>query len=427
MISCGPVACAGLLGGVRAGQVDHADGAHHRAVTREVARPHHLAAVSRLQRGLQVRAEHGQRAGLGGAGRRPDVRRVVERELRRIEPGDGQRLGIGGPGLDVLPLAQGLVEAGGPGRVGGQPQRRRHRRVDPRLVQVLVGGEPGPGRDHGGRGEPRDAGPDPVPGPPAAPPSGPGHLAGGVRRGLRVGEVGVVRPVAVRVVLDGERAGRRMPGAERACRGFGRVAHGRETLGRRMGQLISPAARAEDRVGAAAAAEDGATPAARADQAIRSRPRADQAIRSRPRADQAIRSRPRSKDPVGAAAGRQDRLGAAGVRVRGAVRRRPGWLTARVRGRSGAFRAPMVHNVERSVLFSSGRVDAELSRLGFALASLRETEYAALASCATGMHAVCVKRGSRRDAPRGIPRRAPRAALTSRCGADEDHDTYAKA
>ena len=72
----------------------------------------------------------------------------------------------------------------------------------------------------------------------------------------------------------------------------------------------------------------------------------------------------------------------------------------------------MVHNVERSVLLSSGMVDAELCRLAlshvagrrlavtpasgrvagvFALASLRETEYAALASCATGMHAVCLR------------------------------------
>ena len=61
----------------------------------------------------------------------------------------------------------------------------------------------------------------------------------------------------------------------------------------------------------------------------------------------------------------------------------------------------MVHNVERSVLFSSGRVYAELSRLGFALASLGETEYAALASCETGMHAVCLRfaRFARSDTP----------------------------
>jgi len=104
------------------------------------------------------------------------------------------------------------------------------------------------------------------------------------------------------------------------------------------------------------------------------------------------------------------------LRIPGAVRRGPGRLAARARGPTGASRALMVHSVERSVLFSSGRVDAELScpalsRVaarrravmprrdgvagGFALASLRETEYAALATCATGMHAVCVKRGSR--------------------------------
>ena len=51
------------------------------------------------------------------------------------------------------------------------------------------------------------------------------------------------------------------------------------------------------------------------------------------------------------------------LRIPGDVRRRPGRLAARVRARTGASRALMVHNVERSVLLSSGRVDAELSRL----------------------------------------------------------------
>src|SRR6185437_1978733 len=50
------------------------------------------------------------------------------------------------------------------------------------------------------------------------------------------------------------------------------------------------------------------------------------------------------------------------LRIPGAVHRRPGRLAALVRGPTGASRALMVHNVERSALSSSGRVDAELSR-----------------------------------------------------------------
>ena len=340
---------AGLLGGVRADQVDHADGAHHRAVTRDVARPHHLAAVTRLQRGLKVRAVHRGRAGLGGAGRRPDVRLAVQRELRRVEPRDGQRLGISGPGPDVLPLAQGLVEAGGPGRVRGQPQCRRHRRVDPWLVQVLVPGEPGPGREHGGRGEPRDAGPRAAPGPPAAPPSRRGDLGGSGSRGRRAEGAGVVRRVTVRAVLDGERAGRRVPGAGRACRGFGRVAGRRETLAWRTSQVAGGRETLARRTSGVATVQDRGAPGARADQAIGT----GAGPEDPPRAGRGV------QDPLRARPG-------GAVRVRRAVRRRPGRLTSRVRGRSGASRAPMVHSVERSVLFSSGRVDAELSRLSLA-------------------------------------------------------------
>ena len=184
-----PGGLAGLLGGVRADQVDHADGAHHRAVTRDVARPHHLAAVARLQRRLQVRAVHRQRAGLGDAGRGPDVGLAVELELRRVERRDRQRLGILGAAPDVLPLAEGLVEAVGARRGRGQPQRRRDRGVDPRLVQVLAAGEPGRGRDHGGHGDPGDAGLEAPPVPVAAAPvrRGTGGLRGpGSRLGSKI-------------------------------------------------------------------------------------------------------------------------------------------------------------------------------------------------------------------------------------------------
>ena len=55
-------------------------------------------------------------------------------------------------------LPRALSKPGRTGRVRGQPQRRRHRRVHPRLVQVLEPGEPGPGRDHRGHGDPGDPG-----------------------------------------------------------------------------------------------------------------------------------------------------------------------------------------------------------------------------------------------------------------------------
>ena len=59
------------------------------------------------------------------------------------------------------------------------------------------------------------------------------------------------------------------------------------------------------------------------------------------------------------------------LRIPGAVRRRPGRLAALVRGPTGASRALMVHNVERSALLSSGRVDAELSRLTLSRVAVR--------------------------------------------------------
>src|SRR5205814_3605539 len=125
----------------------------------------HLGAVACLQRGLQVRAVHRHRARPGGAGRGPDVPLAVEGELRRVEPGDGQRVGIPGPGPDVLPLAQGLVEAGCRGSLSGR--RRRYRWVNVRLVQVRVPGEPAAEQEHEGRGEPTE------PGAPSAGPWGP--------------------------------------------------------------------------------------------------------------------------------------------------------------------------------------------------------------------------------------------------------------
>src|SRR6185437_14367505 len=138
-------------------------------------------------------------------------------------------------------------------------------------------------------------------------------------------------------------------------------------------------------------------------------------------AEQAIRARPRAEDPMGAGAGRQACPGAAAragqslraghvlrtgqppragpgarkglrrgvtrkprltreprtprerrtLRIPGAVRRRPGRLAARIRGPAGAARALMVHNVERSALLSSGRVDAELSRLTLSRVAVR--------------------------------------------------------
>ena len=88
-----------------------------------------------------------------------------------------------------------LSKPGESGRGRRQPQRRGHRRVDRRLVQEPVTGEPGRGHDHDGRGEPR-AGPESALRPAAAPPSRRGGLA--VRRSQRAAEIGVV--VRVRVL-----------------------------------------------------------------------------------------------------------------------------------------------------------------------------------------------------------------------------------
>jgi hypothetical protein len=84
------------------------------------------------------------------------------------------------------------------------------------------------------------------------------------------------------------------------------------------------------------------------------------------------------KDPVPAGAGTGQLAGAL-TGLPGVVGRRPGCL-ARASTRPAVPRALMTHNDERSV-----RLRAE----GVALASLGESEYAALASCATGMHAAC--------------------------------------
>ena len=139
----------------------------------------------------------------------------------------------------------------------------------------------------------------------------------------------------------------------------------------------------------------------------------------------------------------------------------------RVRGRTASSRALVIHNVEGIVLICPGKVVIELSgltqyagdtrcvggpgsqpgrprqtapaaspgrqarrrdRFGVvALASLREAEYAALASCATGMDAVGP---FVRAYPRVAARRAggaPGAVGTSRCGPEKINETYAKA
>ncbi len=105
-----PAGLPGLLRGGRGNQVHHADGAHQLAVSGKVARSRHLTAVSRLQRRLQLRAVDGLGALRGHAGGGPDVGAAVKHELRRVEPRDRQRAGVLGPGPDVLPLAQGLIE-----------------------------------------------------------------------------------------------------------------------------------------------------------------------------------------------------------------------------------------------------------------------------------------------------------------------------
>ena len=324
--------------------------------------------MTRLQRRLQIRAVHGQRAGLGDAGRRPDVRGAVEHELRRVEPRDRQWLGILGPGSDVLPRAQGLIEADGSGRGRRQPQRRGYRRVDPRLVQELVAGEPGGGHDHDGCGEPR-AGPEALR-PAAAPPSRRGVLAGArrppeparasgwchhrsMRRLARPGTAPTVHPVRVPAGSPGPAS------PQGACWPSGaRHAEGR----------LGAAARAQDRLGAAAAGQDrlGPLPEAQAPGAgLRTEDR--WAPLPEPRTRWA--AAPGRAVSGGAVSGRPGRQRAGVLRapalrnpgIVGAFQRRPGRLTAGVRGRATSC-ALVIHNVESSVLFSSGRVDTELSR-----------------------------------------------------------------
>ena len=122
------------------------------------------------------------------------------------------------------------------------------------------------------------------------------------------------------------------------------------------------------------------------------------------------------QDAVAARAGADQRPGR-GPRagLSGVIGRRPG---CRGRGRPAGYAARPDHSYDEG----SVRPSAE----GAALASLGESEYAALASCATGMTAACQLRAfSARDAPaRLVPGDTLMAA--SRCR-PLDHDTYAKA
>src|SRR6185437_1030611 len=121
-----------------------------------------------------------------------------------------------------------------------------------------------------------------APGPAAATAASPPSRGGlAVRRRL-AGEARVVRRVAVlRIVSDGQRAGRGVPGTERAGGRFGGLTSRRESAGRRPPRRIGGTGRAQGRLGAAVGAE------------------------------QAIRARPRAEDPMGAGAGRQACPGAA--------------------------------------------------------------------------------------------------------------------
>jgi len=123
-------------------------------------------------------------------------------------------------------------------------------------------------------------------------------------------------------------------------------------------------------------------------------------------------------------------------------------------------RALMVHNVERSALFSSGRVDAELSRPALSRVAARRRAVrprAGMGLLAASLWHRCVRRsmlhwrhairactrcafvsrGSRGpmrpcDVPAAVGQQrltstTLRAVLTSRCRPVQDHDTYAKA
>src|SRR6185369_5835438 len=213
-----------------------------------------------------------------------------------------------------------------------------------------------------------------------------------VRRRL-AGEARVVRRVGVlRIVLDGQRTGRGVPGTERVGGRFGGLTSRRESAGRRPPRRIGGTGRAQGRLGAAVGAE----------QAIRARPRAEdpmsagagrqacpgtaaragqslraghvlrtgQSLRAGPGARKALRPGVTRKPGLTTRKSRTSRERRT-LRIPGGVRRRPGRLAARVRGPTGAARALMVHNVERSALLSSGRVDAELSRLTLSRVAVR--------------------------------------------------------
>ena len=248
------------------------------------------------------------------------------------------------------------------GRGRRQPQRRGHRRVDRRLVQELVTGEPGGGHDHDGRGEPR-AGPETALRPAAAPPSRRGVLARDVRRSQRALKVGVI--IGVRVLG--------WPARER----LRRFASRREAPDRRPPAgacrpgSAGPAWASPARQGPAGGRCPDPGPAGgRCREAGPAGPAA--------RADEPLRAGPGTQDPLGAAPSRGrirwrripgDHAGSGPVfssaasnpGTVGAFQRRPGRLTARVRGRAASC-ALVIHKVESSVLFSSGRVVAELSR-----------------------------------------------------------------
>jgi len=193
----------------------------------------------------------------------------------------------------------------------------------------------------------------------------------------------------------------REPVARGAAQGRPRAAAGPENPSRAAAGPENPsraAAGPENLLGAAARAQD----------PLRAAARAQHLLRAAARAQHLTRAAAGTEGLVRAAAGSQGDVRA------GLVSRRPGRLAARVR-RAGAPRALVIHSDERSVRLSAG---------GVALASPAESEYAAWASCATGMHAAFrshalqARRGASAERPSGRHRQAQAA---------EDHETYAKA
>jgi hypothetical protein len=106
---------------------------------------------------------------------------------------------------------------------------------------------------------------------------------------------------------------------------------------------MGTAALAEDRVSAAAGRQDRVSAACLAEDLVGAAVGGEDRLAAAARADQTLRA--------GALAERRTSGEAGGVLVPGAVRRRRGRLTARVRDRLGASRAPMVHT--SSVAFCS--------------------------------------------------------------------------